>query len=328
MSEPRTPAAGDGSTDSSPLGVAVPPELVEGYALIELPFEEACEVTRDSLGPRAGVVARSRWQRRADRNSVAVRDLGTAGEAIEAMDVVTHPSTTYLLFPISETWTALVTNTRGGSEVADEARWLAGRTDATVLRVVDSPRMWVTTPTGFKVRTSYEARIFEMYRDGEHRRAIDSSDDGGRWTHDTSGEPLPIEATFNVTARSKLDRFTSDDLARLLESLGAAPVNAEALLAAPRFRVLHVNREVYSEGPRATEQTPAAGYFRAAMKYVPHMSTHASSVVLPLTKAMLLDPAYAERCAEPLAQAREVLGEEEFDRWTAEARGQLESGRG
>ncbi|WP_162598741.1 hypothetical protein [Nocardioides gilvus] len=328
MSEPGTRAAGGVPADGASPEAKVPPELVQGYALIELPFEAACEVAREALVPRARVVARSRWLRRSEPESVVARDLDTAAGAIEAMDFVTYPANTYLLFGVNERWTALVTNTRGGSSVPDEARWMAERTDATVLRVVDSPPSWVITPTGFKVRMSHEARIFELYRDGEHRRAISSADDGGRSTHDVVGDPLPIEATFNVTARRKLDRFTSDDLARLLESLGAASVTAETLLAAPRYRVLRVDREVHSEGPRAEEQSPAADYFRRGQKWLPAMSTQASSVALDFTKATLLDPAYAERCADPLARAREVLGDEEFDRLAAEARGQLEAGRG
>lgn len=297
--------------DQPPEAVVVPAGLVAGYFLVQLPFEAACAVVTEALGPE-----------------VAGEDLGSAAAAVAAMEVVTWPASAYLVFPVTPTWTAVVNNRRDGSDVADELPALVRSTSATTLRVVDAEESRLVTATGFRVRLGYEARIAELHREGELHRSISCMDDGGRWTHETWGEPLPVEASFDLTAQRRRDRFTRTDLGRLLESLGVTRVDAEVLLSAGRYRLLRVDREVLTRSPRAEAEDPAAGYFRRAQEWLPHLTTQASSVVLDLTKASLLDPDYAGRCAGPLEAARRVVGAAEFTKLADQARQTLEQGKG
>jgi hypothetical protein len=75
-------------------------------------------------------------------------------------------------------------------------------------------------------------------------------------------------------------------------------------------------------------ENPARGYFERAQTWIQHLATHASSVVVDLTKAVLLDPSYEPQARAALRRARRRLGAEEYDRLVAEAEQALRAGRG
>ncbi len=74
--------------------------------------------------------------------------------------------------------------------------------------------------------------------DGSTIRSIACANDGGRWVFETTGNPLPIEPTFAYDARRKKDRLTRANLHELLRSVGAEPLEADMLNAAPQFALL------------------------------------------------------------------------------------------
>jgi hypothetical protein len=68
---------------------------------------------------------------------------------------------------------------------------------------------------------------------------------------------------------------------------------------------------------------PGVAYLERGLGWVPHMATHAQSVVADLTKAALLDPTLRDRVDPHLRSARRRLGEAEFERLTAQAEVEL-----
>ena len=93
-----------------------------------------------------------------------------------------------------------------------------------VCRVVDYDPGRPRRLGAFLVRDGYPARIFELVNaDGTTSRTISAMLDGARWVFETSGDPLPVEAGFNYTARLKRDRFSTDNLHTLLAWLGIEP---------------------------------------------------------------------------------------------------------
>jgi len=122
----------------------------------------------------------------------------------------------------------------------------------------------------------------------------------------------------------------------MLAALGARRVEADDLPSAGRYALIAVGADGRggrsSVGDvavtRAEAEDPAYGYFMRGMGYLAHVRTHASSVVMDMTKAMLLNPSYGPRSAKPLRKARRHLTEREYALVVADARQQLELGRG
>lgn len=166
-------------------------------------------------------------------------------------------------------------------------------------------------------RLSYEARIFELYApDNSLIRSIACADDGGRWVFETSGGPLPAEAAFDYNAPRKKDRLTRSNLHDPLRSLGVEPLVVETFVTAPQLAVLDERitnparrREVESAACSLEEaDDPAFGYFQRGMTWVPHMRTHATSVIADFERAVEINPAYQPRVRAYLLEARRIAG--------------------
>jgi hypothetical protein len=63
---------------------------------------------------------------------------------------------------------------------------------------------------------------------------------------------------------------------------------------------------------------PGYAYLQRGLGWVPHMRTHASSVVWDLTRAILLSPGLHDQAQPHLDAARRRLGDAEFRRLSAE----------
>ncbi len=167
----------------------------------------------------------------------------------------------------------------------------------------------------------YEARIVEHHAHDSGTRSITCTDDGGRWTFDVAGTPLPIEEQFDYDARRKRDRFTKQNLAALIRSIGARSVTADDLEHTHDFRLVAATPRDDGWRDRIDAQAcsaadaadPAHGYFQRGMGWVDHMATHASSVVADLGKAVLLNPEFEPRCRQALDLARAQIGDVAFD---------------
>gem|GEM_PF-517340 len=231
----------------------------------------------------------------------------TRDEAIAYLGVLSHPVTRRVLFAVNGRWSAMVDNHRDGSDFGDDHGVVGDLCGARTCRVVDSPDLTCTV-RGFAVRQSSPARIFELRdRAGRTTRSVACVLDGDRWVFETAGTPLVAEADFPYTARRKRDRFGSEHLHRLVASIGAGPRIVDAFNAAERFVLLSSSvsgRPVEVCTPEEADD-PAYAYFRRGLGWVPHMETHAESVVWDMTRAILLNPA-RERDARPPARCPEA----------------------
>jgi hypothetical protein len=276
------------------------PLVLHGYGLVEASFDTT--------------VARFGTHARADQSRMSVaRTTTDVTVAIDHLSRLTVPETRLILVDLGS-WTAVLTNARHGSDFNNHQYWAARTLAVTTIRVVDAQARWWRQGSQ-RERLGYEARIVEMRKpDGGLRRSITCADDGGRWVFETGGDPLPIEATFEYAAVRKKDRFTRENLRDLLVSVGPGPLTADGLLASPRFALL--NDRIADDDWRlrveaaattyANVDNPAHGYFERGMRYVPHMRTHAASVIADLERALAIDPSYEPWVREHLREAYRV----------------------
>jgi hypothetical protein len=147
-------------------------------------------------------------------------------------------------------------------------------------------------------------------------RSIACADDGGRWTFETSGDPLPIEASFAYDAPRKKDRFTRENLRALLSAVGPGPLTERGLLDAPRFALLAERitnpalRHRVEAAACSLEEAddPAFGYFQRGLSWLPNMRTHAASVIADFERAAEINPDYEPRVRAYLREAHAVIG--------------------
>ena len=282
--------------------LAVHPRLISGYGLVEAPFER--------------VLAQFGAHRRAEHS--VTRLLETTAEASKALHhlgVRTVPATRLVVLEHGS-WTAILTNHRAGSDFSDHQLWAANVLSVRTVRVVDSDaRWWRRGPR--RERLGYEARIFELHGpDDATIRSIACADDGDRWVFETFGEPLAIEATFDYDAPRKKDRFTRGNLRALLAAIGAEPLTGGSLLGALRFGLLSEElmdpawRERVRDQACSLEEAddPAFGYYRRGLTWVPHMRTHATSVIADFERAVEIDPTYEPRVRAFLQEAHRIVG--------------------
>jgi hypothetical protein len=239
---------------------------------------------------------------------------------------LTHPATRHVLFAVNHRWTAVVNNEREGSDFADSQWWFGRLCGARSCRVVDDEGQ-VRRVRGYRVRDSFPARIFELAEsDGSTVRSVHCTLDGDRWDFGTSGSPLPAESAFAYSARRKRDRFTSENLQTFLCSLGVVPTVHHAFETADRFVLLaeRLKDPLWAADVEAESCTPAQaddagyGYFRRGLTWVPHMASHAESVVWDMTRAVLLSPDLESEARPYLDAARKQLGRAQFERSSAE----------
>jgi hypothetical protein len=276
--------------------------VLSGYGLVEAPLDR--------------VVERFGSHRRADQSETRVLEVTpSAAKALDYLDRRTVPATRLVLVEHG-TWTAVLTNHRNGSDFSDHQHWAATTTLARTIRAVETDARWWKRGRR-RERLAYEARIFELHGpDDALIRSIACADDGGRWVFETSGDPLPVEATFNYDAARKKDRLTRANLHDLLRSVGAEPLLDDGLVAAPRFALLAerisdpiVRERIEAAGCSLVEaDDPAFGYFQRGLSWVPHMRTHAASVIADFERAIEIDPAYEPRVREHLSAAHRIVG--------------------
>ena len=279
----------------------VHPGVLSGYGLVEAPFDRVVE--RLGTGRRAATAEFDIVDGVADRTS-----------ALEYLDHRTVPATRLVVVEHGA-WTAVLTNHRNGSDFADHQHLATERLGVRTIRVDDAGARWWTRGRQ-RERLAYEGRIFEFRGPGgESIRSIACVDDGGRWTFETAGDALPVEASFRYDAPRKKDRLSRADLHVLLRSVGAEPLTEEAILAAPRFALLAErlldptwSARVEAESCSLAEaEDPALGYYRRGMTWVPHMATHATSVIADFERAIAIDPAYEPRVRDHLREARRIV---------------------
>lgn len=280
----------------------VHPLVLSGYGLIDAPFDRVVETFASD--------------RRGDQTETRVVEVTPdVTRALAHLDRRTVPATRLVVVRHGP-WTAVLTNARNGSDFNDHQHWAANALGVRTIRVVDSEARWWRRGQR-RERLGYEARIFELRApDGSLVRSITCADDGGRWVFETNGEPLPAEAAFEYNAPRTKDRLTRANLHDLLRSLGTEPLVAETFVTAPQLALLEERitnpawrRQVESAACSLEEaDDPAFGYFQRGMTWVPHMRTHASSVIADFERAVEINPAYEPRVRSYLLEARRIAG--------------------
>jgi len=280
-------------------GSEISPRIMSGYGLVNERFDRV-------------VRALSRSNRGSGSKIALVRETGLADEALAYMDIRTWPASRLLVVDLGP-WCAILTNSRNGSDFNDHQRWATQTLGERTLRVVDDEAQTWRRGTQ-RMRIGYDARIVELRDgDGSTRRSIACMNDGGRWVFETSGQPLPIEASFPYDAPRSRDRFSSEHLAVLLRSLGVEPLTLQSLRAAPRFALLSetpTNKEVRRKVERfacsaAEADDPAFLHYMSGMRYADRMDLFgAERVIQSLERAVELNPDYEPRVRDTLAKAR------------------------
>jgi hypothetical protein len=221
--------------------------------------------------------------------------------------VLTFPCTRLVLLPAGASYTAILTNAINGSDFADYGYSISRRSGVFSYRVVDQPsRIWKRGT--LKEVIQYEARIFTQYDpDGREAKGIHCVDDGGRWSFHSSEPLLEIERSFPYAAKRKRERFKSENLRAVLRYCNLPEVTIQLFLKSTEFALITRPEKPRRTATPSEADNPAFGYYSRGMEYVPHMETHASSVIHDCERAITLDPGFEPKVRAYLDQAYRTL---------------------
>ena len=138
-----------------------------------------------------------------------------------------------------------------------------------------------------------------------------ATSDGGTWKwFVTPGLRYPIEEKFDYEAQRIKSRFTSDNLRTLVASLGAPVPTAELLMAAGKFALVQSPGEPNRVVTREELDDPAYGYYHRGLNLLPHIKTHAESLIHDLEMAVQINPQYEPKARQHIEAAKRVLAGE------------------
>jgi len=229
-------------------------------------------------------------------------------EALKFLSTLTWPATRHVAFAAGDRITALINNSRNGSDYADYVRHFPRQLNCRFVRVVNSPqRYW--RQGKLREILQYGARIFDLYdAAGETIRSIACVNDGGRWIYHTAGQPHPIEATFGPVAARPSQRFPASQLSALSAAFGLPLPTAEQFQRTGRYLLFaQESKQAITTCSIDEADDPAYSYFLRGMGYVHHMATHAASVVADFERCLAINPAYEPRVRDYLIEARRRL---------------------
>jgi len=231
-------------------------------------------------------------------------------QAIDFLSSLTFPPSRHVVFEANGI-TVFVNNSRNGSDYADYVVHLPKHLNCRFARVVDSRAR--TCKTGdLRMTLGYTARIFDLHdADGETIRSVTCMNDGGRRVFQTSGDPHEIEASFPYEAKRKLDRFTSDHLRQLASAFDLVIPTINEFQAAGCYLLFEQEyRKDLTSCTIAEADDPAYAYYTRGMSYVPHMKTHATSVIADFERCVEWNPEFEPRVRKYLDDARKELKNE------------------
>jgi hypothetical protein len=227
--------------------------------------------------------------------------------AIEYLSQLSFPATRHVIFPVDDHYTGFINNCR---DYADYAVSLATCFKSKFVRIVASKeRIWLGA-AGREI-LQYEGNIFDLYGgDGKLIRSVTCLDDGGSWAFCEHGTRHPVETSFPYGSRRKRDRFTSEHLRKLVDAYGIPWLTGSSLLAAGEYYLFESEQAPISTCTIAEADDPAYGYYVRGLSWLPHMETHASSVVADFERCISINPVYESRVREALNNARRILSQE------------------
>jgi hypothetical protein len=232
----------------------------------------------------------------------------TAAEALEFLSTLSWPATRHVIFRNANGTTALLNNSRNGSDYADEVFHLPRHLSCRFARVVNQAgKVWRREK--LRVVQSYSARIFSLSdARGETLRSVTCMDEGGRWVYHSAGTAHPVEATFGALVAKVSARFPPGQLAVLAAAYGLPLPTPSDFHRAGRYVLFSLESEYpVTTCTLAEADDPAYGYYLGGMGYVEHMATHASSVVSNFERCLEINPQYEPRVREYLREARSRL---------------------
>lgn len=171
-------------------------------------------------------------------DTLARREIaGPLPHALEALLPLTIPDIKRFLFvPTADKWTAHFNSSRLGSDVVGPLDVVGFRLGCRTLRISAIPDSLGTKTDRMKgSRGRYGSSIFDLgaagsYNQNQSVRSICAMNDGGRWSFDTYGTPLPFEEPEAYKARRKPDRFPFELLDKYCRALGIRPFDEDFYL--------------------------------------------------------------------------------------------------
>ncbi len=279
--------------------------FTRGYGLLEASLEEVIERLPAAIENPASFFK-------------IVQETTVPQEAFTYLSHLTHPPTRHVLFSAGRHWTAIINNSRNGSDFADYALRFSKGLGVRALRVVNEEgKTWERG--GERGVATYEARIIEIYgANGASLKNIACMNDGGRWTFSVSGQDFDVESTFDYKAKKIRERFSEKNMSSFLQSLDIPSITAGSLLSSERFVLAEEcfktdgMKRLIQETSCTTEQAddPAYGFYKRGLGWVKHMNTHAESVIADFERAIRINPAYEPRVREFLKQAHAIVEKE------------------
>lgn len=128
----------------------------------------------------------------------------------------------YLFLPTAGSWVWLVENSSAGTDAGTLASFLSQDLGCRAIRTAAVPH--TKTKEDRSTGGRYGACIFELFGPGGeprgHLRSVALVNDGGKWTFEQYGDPLPFERVENYNRRKIVDRFTFEDLRDCASALG------------------------------------------------------------------------------------------------------------
>ena len=177
-----------------------------------------------------------RWQEpiHAPRGVVlATRTLdGDLPSTLSALLPLTSVETRRFLFvPTASAWVAFFDNNHGGTDATGPMAYLARTLRCRALRVVAVPHHEPRRDQGHW-RGRYGATILDLFgaevtNHSNTIRSITMMNDGGSWTFDEIGGPLPFEDLEAYKARRVRDRFPFELLRSYLKHLRLEPFDEQ-----------------------------------------------------------------------------------------------------
>jgi hypothetical protein len=186
---------------------------------------------------------------------------GDLPSALSALPPLTSVEARRFLFVATAgTWVAFFDNGHRGTDATGPMAYLARTLGCRALRVVAVPHHEPRQDNG-RWRGRYGATILDLFgaevrNHSNTIRSITMMNDGGKWTFDELGDPLPFEDPEAYKARRVRDRFPLELLARHLNHLGLAPFDeqfygAQAVLVEKHGRCAPALQEYSLEEVRA-----------------------------------------------------------------------------
>jgi hypothetical protein len=197
------------------------------------------------------------WHRSLGTNYERTHITSSLEDALGSLLPLANSKMRRLFIATNSDWVACFQNGIQGSDPFPPMSYLARRMGVTAMRVCCTPES-----------AKYPATMWEVYAPdllGGHpplgyRRALDASNDGGRWTFDEFGERYPFEQIERYSAPRKRDRFTREMLRDYLRHFGIELFADEFLridAATPAIKLQQVTNTYHT--PEFTLEQVVAG---------------------------------------------------------------------